>query len=65
MTYRKLIRKLSKIEALEEGSGSDGERIAARNAKERIQRRLRQSHETEFPEEDASDFVEETCHDQS
>ena len=55
MTYR----KTSKIEALQQGHCSDGERIAAHNAKERIQHRLRQSRETEFSEEDASDFVEE------
>lgn len=45
MSYHKLRRKLSRIEALEKGASTDGERIAAQKAKQRIQLRLRQSRE--------------------
>ena len=59
MTYQKLKRKLSRIKALEMRSSSYGERIAAKNAKERIQRRLRQNYDIEFPEQDPPQFVED------
>lgn len=48
MTYQKLQRKLSRIKALEERSSSYGERVAAKHAKERIQRRINQRTDAEF-----------------
>lgn len=59
LTIQKLKRRLSRIKALEEGSSSYGERIAAKNAKERIQRRLGQSFDTDVPENDPPKFVED------
>ena len=59
MAYRKPLWKPSKIEALEEHSGADGERIATQNVKETTQHRLRQGRETEFPEEATSNSVED------
>ena len=52
-------RKPFKIQALEERSGSNEQRVSAGNAKERSQHRLWLSHEAEFSEEGASDLVEE------
>ncbi len=59
MTYQKLQRKLSRIKALEERSSSYGERIAAKNAKERIQRKISQQYKAEPPEKDEKKFVED------
>ena len=59
MTYQKLQRKLSRIKALEERSSSYGERIAAKNAKERIQRRLGQNYDSELPQKDTTNFAED------
>ena len=59
LIHQKLQRKLSRIKALEERSSSYGERIAAKNAKERIQRRLSQKYDSELPEEDTTNFVED------
>ena len=59
MTYQKLQQKLSRIKALEKRSSSYGERIAAKNAKERIQRKIDQNYESEFSEQESSGFVDD------
>lgn len=46
-----LIEKLRKIEALFARPGTEGERVAAGNARERIRERLRQLERLESPEE--------------
>ena len=59
LTNHKLRQKLARLEALEEGASTAGERIAAQHAKKRIQQRLLQSSETEFWKEDNTSSVED------
>lgn len=49
----KLIEKLRRIEALFARPGTEGERIAAANARERIRERLREIEQIDAPEEHA------------
>jgi len=46
---KELIEKLKRIEALFAGAATDGERQAAENALQRIQKRLKQKQETDPP----------------
>lgn len=49
MSEDQLFEKLRRIEALFAASGSDGERLAAAEAKERILRRMRETEATDPP----------------